>query len=93
MSTKLVRETVGIQHMPKIRLVKLKPKWLALFLTASIIKTNFIYPSLDSWWFEVVVFLEPKQSKQPLNQIKVTGNNHFPKLSASSSGKSTGQVS
>ena len=26
MSTKLVSETVGIQHMPKIRLVKLKPK-------------------------------------------------------------------
>ena len=43
-------------------------------------------------FFVVTVVLEPKESRQPCNKMKVTRNNHLPKLSASSSGKSIGQA-
>ena len=56
--------------------------------------------SLNYWWFVVVSYIfsvvivvpELKESKQPCNEMKVTANNHLPKLSGSSSGKSLGKV-
>ena len=45
-----------------------------------------------SLFFVVTVVLEPKESKQPCKEMKVTENYQIPKLSASTPGKSPGKV-